>query len=156
MAKSSDSEELVSNRKAFHDYEVVETYEAGIMLQGTEVKSLRSHGGSLQDAYILISTQGDVLLKNASIAPYRFGNIHNHEERRDRKLLLHKREIEMLKAASQEKGLTLIPLSLYLKHGIIKVKVAIAKGKKAYDKRESLKSKEHKREIDRALKRRDD
>lgn len=155
MAKNSSSE-LVSNRKAFHDYEILDTFEAGIVLMGTEVKSLRAHGGSLQDAYILVSTNGDVLLKNASIAHYKFGNIHNHEERRDRKLLLHKREIETLKAQSQEKGLTLIPLAMYLSKGFVKVKVGVAKGKKAYDKRDALKSKEHKRSIDRAMKGRDE
>jgi SsrA-binding protein len=149
----SDSE-LVSNRKALHDYEILETFEAGIALLGTEIKSLRDHGGHLQDAYITISG-GAPLLKNASIAPYRFGSIHNHEEKRERKLLMHKREIEKLRKISEEKGLTLIPLSLYLKKGIVKVKVATARGKKSYDKRAALKSKEHKRAIDRALKNQD-
>ena len=143
--------ELASNRKAFHDYEILETFEAGIILMGTEVKSLRNHEASLQDAYVLVSGN-DVILKNASIVPYRFGTIYNHEERRDRKLLLHKREIEQLKVISQEKGLTLIPLSFYLKNGFIKVKIASAKGKKAYDKRAAIKSKEAKRAIDRAMK----
>lgn len=155
MAKTPPSE-LISNRKAFHDYEILETIEAGIVLLGTEVKSLRSHGGSLQDAYILISTNNDAILKNCSIAPYKFGNIHNHEERRDRKLLLHKREIELLKNRSQEKGLTLIPLSLYLSKGFVKIKVGVAKGKKDYDKRQALKTKEHKKSIDRAMKDRDE
>lgn len=145
-------EDLVSNRRAFHDYEILETLEAGILLQGTEVKSLRANGGSLQEAYVLIS--GDkAILKGASISQYRFGNIHNHEEKRERTLLLHKREISKLKNSSEQKGLTLIPIAIYLKGGLIKVKVAIAKGKKSYDKRESEKDKEHKREIDRALKR---
>jgi SsrA-binding protein len=146
----SDSE-LVSNRKAFHDYEILETFEAGIALLGTEIKSLRDHGGHLQDAYVTISG-GILLLRNASIAPYRFGSIHNHEEKRERKLLMHKREIEKLRRVSEEKGLTLIPLALYLKKGIVKVKVATARGKKSYDKRAALKTKEHKRSIDRALK----
>jgi len=143
MSKKHEGD-LVSNRKAFHDYEVLETYEAGIILLGTEIKSLRAHGGSLQDAYILISA-GRVWLKNSSIAPYRFGNVFNHEERRDRELLLHKREIAKLKNLSQEKGLTLIPLGLYLKNGRVKVKVACARGKKSYDKRAALKTKEHER-----------
>lgn len=146
------SEDLISNRRAFHDYEILETLEAGILLQGTEVKSLRSHGGSLQDAYILIS-RGKAILKGASISQYRFGNVHNHEEKRERILLLHKHEITKLKSQSEQKGLTLIPLALYLKGGLIKVKIAVAKGKKAYDKRESEKQKEHKKEMDRALKR---
>jgi len=155
MAKTPPSE-LVSNRKAFHDYEILETIEAGISLLGTEVKSLRDHGGSLQDSYILISTNNDALLKNCSIAHYKFGNIHNHEERRDRKLLLHKREILLLKSKSQEKGLTLIPLSMYLSKGFVKVKIAVAKGKKDYDKRQALKTKEHKKSMDRAMKGRDE
>ncbi len=150
MKKRPDSE-LVSNRKAFHHYEVFETFEAGMILVGTEIKSLRDHGGSLQDAYILASPQG-ATLKNASIAPYRFGNLFNHEERRDRKLLLHKRELIKLYTLSQEKGLTLIPLSIYLKSGIAKIKIGCCRGKKAYDKRASLKEKEHKRDIARALK----
>lgn len=140
MGKHQDSE-LVSNRKAFHLYEILDTWEAGIVLVGTEIKSLRNHGGSLQDAYISI-VKGVAILKNASIAPYRFGNLFNHEERRERKLLLHKREILKLQTLSQEKGLTLIPLSMYLKKGIVKVKIASARGKKLYDKRRALKEKQ--------------
>ena len=131
-------EDLVSNRRAFHDYEILETLEAGIVLLGTEVKSLKDNGGNLQDAYILTSNS-KVILKNASISVYSFGNVHN-------------REIAQLKNASDRKGLTLIPLAMYLKGGIIKVKVGIAKGKKSHDKRDSLKEKEHKRDMDRALK----
>jgi len=152
MAKKHSDSELVSNRKAGHDYEILQTFEAGIVLVGTEIKSLRNHGGSLQDAYVLVSVTDDVILKNASISPYRFGNVFNHEEKRDRKLLLHKREIAKLKSLSQEKGLTLIPLSLYLKDGFVKVKVAVAKGKRSYDKRAALKAREHSRDIDRAMK----
>ncbi len=152
MSKKNSDSELVSNRKATHDYEILETYEAGIVLLGTEIKSLRNHGGSLQEAYVLITDSGEAILKNASIAPYRFGNLFNHEERRDRKLLLHKREMAKLKTLSQEKGLTLIPLGMYLKNGFVKVKVAVAKGKRSYDKRAALKEREHKRDIDRAMK----
>lgn len=149
MSKSSS--ELVSNRRAFHNYEILDTFEAGISLVGTEIKSLRDHGGSLQDAYVDIK-KGEPYLLQASIAPYRFGNIHNHEERRPRKLLLHKREIERLQKAISEKGLAVIPLSIFLnKKGFAKVKVAIAKGKKAHDKRAALKEKEHKRSIQKAL-----
>ena len=154
MSKKKSDAELVSNRRATHDYEILETYEAGIVLVGTEIKSLRSHGGSLQDSYVLISESGDAILKNASIAPYKFGSIYNHEERRERKLLLHKREILKLRTSSQEKGLTLIPLGMYLKNGYVKVKIAVAKGKRAYDKRASIKEREHKRDIDRAMKER--
>ncbi|MCX6991343.1 MAG: SsrA-binding protein SmpB [Chlamydiae bacterium] len=155
MAKAPPSE-LVSNRKAFHEYAILETYEAGIKLVGTEVKSLRDHGGSLQDAYILVNAQNEVILKNASIAAYKFGNINNHEEKRDRILLVHKREIRSLKNHAQEKGFTLIPLSMYLSKGFVKVKIGIAKGKSTYDKRQDLKTKEHKKTIDRAMKGRDE
>ena len=150
MKNRTDSE-LVSNRKAFHEYEISETLEAGIVLSGTEVKSLRNHGGSLQDAYVLIS-KGKTILKNASISPYSFGNIRNHEEKRERLLLLHKREILRLEQASERKGMTIIPLALYIKNGFIKVKIGVAKGKNTYDKRQSVKEKEHKRSMDRALK----
>jgi SsrA-binding protein len=154
MVKKNSEAELVSNRRATHDYEILDTYEAGIVLMGTEIKSLRGHGGSLQDAYILVSDSGDVILKNSSIAPYRFGTTFGHEERRERKLLLHKREIAKLKSLSAEKGLALIPLAMYLKNGFVKVKVAVARGKRSYDKRAALKEKEHKKAIDRALKER--
>ena len=120
ITMSSTSSDLVSNRRATFNYEILETYEAGIILQGTEIKSLRDHGGSLQDSYVKI-IENEVWLVNSSIAPYRYGNIHNHEEKRERKLLMHKNEIVKLKMASQEKGLTLIPLALYLKNGRVKV-----------------------------------
>lgn len=151
MSKKSSDTELVSNRRALHDYEILDTYEAGMILTGTEIKSLRGHGGSLQDAYILVSDSGDVILKNSSIAPYRFGITFGHAERRERKLLLHKREIAKLKSLSEEKGLALIPLSMYLKNGFVKVKIAVARGKRSYDKRAALKEKEHKKAIDRAM-----
>jgi SsrA-binding protein len=150
MAKSENTD-LVSNRKAGFNYEIIETFEAGIVLEGTEVKSLRDHGGSLQEAYVKVI--GDALwLVNASIAPYRFGNIHNHEERRDRKLLMHKREIIRLKSDLHEKGLTVIPLSMYLKKGKIKIKIATARGKKNIDKRETIKARDEKRTMDRIKK----
>lgn len=143
--------ELTRNRRAYHDYEILETYEAGISLLGTEVKSLRDHGGSLAEAYVKV-LKGELWLIGASIAPYRFGSAHNHEERRDRKLLMHKKEILKLKAASQEKGMTLIPLALYLKEGRVKIQIAIGKGKKHQDKRQTLIEREKKREMDRAIK----
>ncbi len=148
---SKDSE-LVSNRKAGHDYEILETFEAGIILLGSEIKSLRNHGGSLQDAWVDIRGASATLI-NCSIAPYSHGGkgVFNHEERRPRKLLLHKREIETLRRQVQEKGLALIPLSIYLKKGMAKVRIAVAKGKKSYDKRAALKEKDHKRSIQRAL-----
>jgi len=144
-------EDLVSNRKAFHNYEILETLEAGIILLGTEIKSLRGHGGNLQEAYVVFH-RGEAYLKNSSIAPYKFGNIYNHEERRERKLLLHKRELLRLKTVIDEKGLTIIPLGMYLKHGLVKVRLGIAKGKKAYDKRAAIKARDDKREMDRSMK----
>jgi SsrA-binding protein len=146
---SKPSNELVSNRKAFHDYEVLDTYEAGIILLGTEIKSLRNHGGSLQDAYVDVK-KGTIWLLNSSIAPYNFGNIHNHEDRRPRQLLMHKNEIEKIRSQAAEKGLALIPLAIYLnKRGIAKVKIALAKGKRSYDKRAALKARDAKREMQR-------
>ncbi len=143
--------ELVSNKKATHNYEILETMEAGIILQGTEIKSLRDHGGNLADSYVKVLKR-ELWLVGSHIAPYRFGNIHNHEERRDRKLLMHKREIERLREATSEKGLTVIPLSFYLKEGRVKVKLAIAKGKKTFDKREAIKERDEKRRMDKAMK----
>lgn len=143
--------ELVSNRRVGHDYEILETFEAGIMLQGTEIKSLRDHGGNLQDAYVKVISEV-LWLIGCSIAPYRFGNIHNHEERRDRKLLMHKREIEKLRVSQQEKGLTIIPLSVYLSKGIAKIKIAICKGKKSHDKRAAIKERDDKRRMEKAMK----
>ncbi|CCB89137.1 SsrA-binding protein SmpB [Simkania negevensis] len=143
--------ELVSNRRARHEYEILETVEAGIVLLGTEIKSLRNHGGSLQDAYVIID-KGEAYLKQASIAPYKFGNVFNHEERRDRKLLLHFYEITKLKKSIEQKGLTIIPLAMYLKKGIVKVKLGVAKGKKRHDKRHAIKEREEKRSIARILK----
>lgn len=150
MSKASPNPELVSNRRASYDYEILETYEAGIVLLGSEIKSLRNHGGSLQDAYVDVRDQ-EAILVNSSIAPYSHGGVFNHEERRPRKLLLHKREIGQIRRMVQEKGLAVIPLSIFLKKGIAKVRIAIAKGKKSYDKRASLKEKEQKRSIQRAL-----
>jgi SsrA-binding protein len=145
------SAELVSNRKATYNYEILETFETGIILLGTEIKSLRDHGGNLSDSYVKIIRE-EMWLINCSIAPYRFGNVHNHEERRERKLLMHKREIGRLKVSTQEKGLSLIPLSLYLKNGRVKVKLALAKGKKSIDKRESIKERDEKRRMDKMMK----
>ncbi len=150
MTKSENTD-LVSNRRASFNYEIIETFEAGIVLEGTEVKSLRNHGGSLQEAYIKVIDDA-LWLINASIAPYRFGNIHNHEEKRDRKLLMHKREIAHLKTELHEKGLTAIPLAMYLKKGRVKVKIATARGKKNIDKRETIKERDEKRNMDRAKK----
>ena len=152
MNKKAPDPELVSNRKAGHDYEILDTWEAGIALLGTEIKSLRNHGGSLQDSFVDVRGQ-ELWLIGSSIAPYSFGNIHNHEERRPRKLLMHKREIETLRRLRAEKGLQIIALAIYLnKKGIAKVKIATAKGKKSYDKRAALKEREDQRSVERAMK----
>jgi len=143
--------DLVSNRKAFHDYEILDTFEAGILLKGTEVKSLRDHGGSLQEAYVKV-IGNEAWLIGCSIAPWRFGSIHNHDERRDRKLLLHKKEIRLLKGASQEKGQTIVALAMYQKNGFIKVKVATARGKSDIDKRHAIREKEEKQRMKKMLK----
>lgn len=148
----TQSSELVSNRRAFHDYEILETFEAGIALQGTEIKSLRNGGASLQEAYVKI-IKSELWLVGSTIAPYHFGNLHNHEERRDRKLLMHVREINKLKTATQEKGLTIVPLALYLKNGKVKLRIALAKGKKNIDKRLDIKAKDEKRQMQQVLKR---
>jgi len=145
------TKELCSNRRAYHNYEILDTYEAGIHLIGTEVKSLRNHGGSLQEAYVRV-IKNELFLVNATIAPYKFGTTDTHDERRNRKLLMHKREIAKLRGWVQEKGQTLVPLSLYLKEGKIKLKLGRGKGRKHYDKRHALKAKEEKRRIDRSLK----
>src|SRR3990167_1065436 len=138
--------ELVVNRKATYDYEILETFEAGIVLLGSEIKSLKDHGGALRDAWVDVRVP-EAFLMNASIAPYSHGGVFNHEEKRARKLLLHKREIEKLRRQIQEKGLTVIPLSIFLSKGLAKVRIAIARGKKAYDKRAALKEKEAKKSI---------
>lgn len=147
----ASSAELVSNRRATHDYEIIDTFEAGIVLTGTEIKSIRDHGASLQEAYIRV-IRGEVWLIGGHIAPYRYGTVYNHAERRDRKLLMHKREISRLQTASQEKGLTLIPLALYLKQGRVKVRLAIGRGKKTIDKRATIKERDEKRQMQQALK----
>jgi SsrA-binding protein len=144
-------QDLVSNRKALFNFEVLDTYEAGIVLKGTEIKSLRDHGGSLQDSWVKISAS-ELWLVGCSISPYRFGNIYNHDERRERKLLMHKHEISKLKIALQEKGLSLIPLAFYLKNGRVKVKLALGKGKKSADKRDTIREREDKRHMARAMK----
>jgi len=146
------SEDLVRNRKAFHDYHVLDTWEAGIALQGTEVKSLRAGLGQLQDAYV-DTANGELWLKQAHISPYKFGTDANHDPLRPRKLLLHKAEIVKITAKVVRKGLTIIPLAIYLNaKGLIKVKVALAEGKAVGDKREALKQREQKREMDRIRK----
>ncbi|QVE48988.1 SsrA-binding protein SmpB [Chlamydia crocodili] len=146
------SKEIVSNRKALRNYEVLDTLEAGVVLTGTEIKSLRDHGGNLGDAYVAIS-KGEAWLLNASIAPYRFGNIYNHEERRKRKLLLHRYEIRKLEGKVAQKGVTIIPLGMFLSRGYIKIRLGCCRGKKAHDKRQAIMAREKQREVESAMKR---
>ncbi len=150
-ASAPHSKDLVSNRKAFHEYEILETFEVGIQLVGTEIKSLRANGGSLQEAFVAVE-QGELWLIGSSIPPYAFGSFCNHDERRKRKLLANRREIQTIAAAIQEKGLTCIPLAIYLRGGLAKLKISLAKGKKIHDKREAIKAREDKRSIDRLMK----
>ena len=143
----TDQRVLASNRKAYHDYFIDDAQEAGIVLTGTEIKSIREGKMNLRDSYVQIRS-GQAFLVNAHISPYSQGNRANPDPRRDRKLLLHKREIRRLQAAVQEKGLTIVPLKVYLKNNRAKVEIALARGKKLYDKREAI----AKRDSDRQLK----
>ncbi|WP_425387426.1 SsrA-binding protein SmpB [Desulfovirgula thermocuniculi] len=139
------------NRRARHDYHILETYEAGIVLTGTEVKSLRAGRANLQDSYARVEN-GELFLYNMHISPYDQGNRFNHEPKRTRKLLMHKREIMRLLGKSREKGLTLVPLKVYFnERGKAKVELALARGKKAIDKREDIAARDARREIERAL-----
>ena len=138
----------ISNRKARHDYFILETVEAGIVLTGTEVKSLRTGNANLQDSYAVVR-RGEVWLEGMHISPYEHGSISNHDPRRARKLLLQKREIRKLVAKAAERGLTLIPLSVYFKGAYAKVELAVAQGKKSYDKRDAIAARDAKRHLDR-------
>ncbi len=154
MTKEMDDQYKVvaTNRKAYHEYFIEEKFEAGIVLKGTEVKSLREGRVNLQDSYASVH-EGEVFLHHCHISPYSHGNIMNHDPLRVRKLLLHKKEINKLLGKTQQKGLTLIPLRLYFsKRGQVKVELGLAKGKKLYDRRESLKTREAGREMERAIK----
>lgn len=145
--KEKNNIKIISvNKKAYHDYEILETYEAGIVLQGSEVKSIRRGSISLKDSYARIK-DGELILKNCSISQYSASSVFNHEPMRNKKLLMHKREIIRLQGKIQEKGLTLIILKVYLKRGIVKVELALAKGKKLYDKRAEAKKKAIEREL---------
>ena len=142
---------LAQNKKAFHDYHIEATYEAGIMLLGTEVKSVKEGKVNLRESYARFKGQ-DLYLIGCHVSEYSHGNINNHDPLRDKKLLLHKKELGKLSGSITQKGLTLIPLKMYAKDGLIKLELGLGKGKKMYDKRESLKKKEAKREMDRMKK----
>lgn len=140
---------VAQNRKARHNYFIEESYEAGMVLQGTEVKALREGRANIKDGYARI-TDGEVYLMDVHISPYAFGNRFNHDPLRPRKLLMHDREINRLMGKVKEKGFSLIPLSIYFSHGRAKVSLALAKGKKLYDKREALKKKAMEKEVERS------
>jgi SsrA-binding protein len=142
---------ICNNKKAFHEYFIEERFEAGMVLFGTEVKSLRQGKANLNDAFAMVKN-GEAFLHNLHISPYDFGNRQNHDPDRMRKLLLHKKEIAKLFGSVREQGYSLVPLKLYFKNGLVKVEMGLAKGKKLYDKREDLKKKDHKREMAQALK----
>ena len=142
---------LCQNKKAHHNYFIEETFEAGIALVGTEVKSLRLGKGNLKDSYVQIE-EGEAFLHHTHISPYPYGHQFNHDPERVRKLLLHKREIRRLMGKTQERGFTLVPLKMYLKNGRIKIQLGLAKGKTGVDKRETLKKRAADREIERVMK----
>lgn len=145
-----EGKQLAQNKKAYHDYFIEDTYEAGIVLQGTEIKSIRAGKVNLKDSYARIE-KGEMFLHNMHVSPYEQGNRYNHDPLRTRKLLLHRREINKLIGETKETGYTIVPLKLYLKNGYAKVLIGLGKGKKQYDKREDLKKKEAKRDIERAF-----
>lgn len=154
MTKGDTGEKVVaSNRKAFHDYFVLQKFEAGIALMGTEVKSLRDGAANLKDSYVDFQ-DGEAFLVGTHISPYTHGNLQNHEPERRRKLLLHRREIEKLHVQTTEKGLTVVPLRIYFKGSRVKAEIAVVRGKKQFDKRETEKNREADRELAAARKER--
>ena len=144
---------VTENQKARYEYHILETYEAGLALTGTEVKSLRTGKANLQDSYARVEN-AELMLYNMHISPYEQGNRFNHEPKRTRRLLMHKQEIMRLLGKTREKGLALVPLKVYFKNGLAKVELALAKGKKLYDRREDVAKRDAKREMDRAVKER--
>lgn len=157
MAKKTDHSNKknqspkIENRKARFDFHIDDTYEAGIALKGTEVKSIRAGKASLNESFAFMKS-GEIWLRNMYIKPYEFGSFYNHDERRDRKLLLKRKEIREIDRYMHQKGYTLVPLKLYFKGGYAKVLLGLARGKKQYDKREDIREKDVKRELDRKIK----
>lgn len=151
MKNNNQTKTLANNRKAFHDYNILETYTAGIVLSGTEIKSIRKGGFNLKDGFARIE-EGEVWLYNTYISPYEQGNRYNHEPERKRKLLLTKQEIRKLTGKVKEQNATLVPVSVFIKGGWAKLELALAKGKALHDKRDSIAKKDAKREIERNLK----
>ena len=148
-----NSRTITVNRKAYHDYSIGETYEAGLVLMGSEIKSVRAGRVNLKDAYARVEN-GELWLFNSHISSYSAASYNDHEPGRKRKLLLHKKEIGELERLTKQKSLTLIPVRLYIKHGVAKVALAAARGKKLYDKRESIAKRDQDRELERAVKQR--
>lgn len=148
---SNGRKQIAENRRARHEYHILERVEAGVALTGTEVKSLRDGGGNIADAYAVLRG-GEVYLVGANIAPYRQGNMQNHDPLRDRKLLLHRREIDQLGAKVAQRGMTLVPLSLYFSDGRVKLEIGLAKGKEGADKRHAMAERDAKRQMQRVVK----
>ncbi|SPZ49102.1 SsrA-binding protein [Sarcina ventriculi] len=151
MARANNNKTLVENRKARHDYFVEEAMEAGIALVGTEVKSIRKGRANIKEAYAQV-VNGEIIIYGMHISPYEEGNIFNVDPLRPKKLLLHKAEIRRIEGMLNQQGVTLIPLSMYLKNGRVKINLGICKGKKNYDKRDAMLEKAHKRDIERQMK----
>lgn len=152
MAKGKESQRLIANnKKAFHDYFIDETYEAGIALHGTEVKSMRMGKCSIKESFVRIEN-GEVYIYGMHVSPYEKGNIFNKDPMRIKKLLMHKYEINKLSGKIKEKGYTLVPIQVYFKEGRVKVEIGLARGKKLYDKREDIARKDQRREVERAFK----
>jgi SsrA-binding protein len=149
--KESDRKAIATNRKAYHDYFIEETYEAGMVLTGSEIKSIRAGRVNLRDGYVQVRN-GEIWLLNIHIAPYKQASLQNHEPRRDRKLLMHRQEISRLQGKVQEKGYTIVPLRLYLRDSWAKVEIALVRGKKLYDKRRAIAKRDADREMQRAIK----
>jgi SsrA-binding protein len=154
MAKERKGEKLIcQNKPAWRNYTIEETYEAGIVLQGTEVKSLREGRANLKDSYARVK-EGEVFVYDLHISPYSHGNRYNHDPLRVRKLLLHRQEIRRLYGKTRERGLTLVPLKMYFRDGRVKMEIGVSKGKKLHDRREDLKRKADRRDMERAFKER--
>ena len=153
MTRRSEGEfkQVAANRKAMHDYTIEDAYEAGIVLTGTEIKSVRAGRVNLRDGYVQIK-DGEAWLLNVHISPYDFGNRENHEPKRERKLLLHRQEIRRLQSKVNERGWTIVPLRVYLKEGRAKVEIALARGKRLYDKRDAVAERDMDRDLQRAVK----
>ena len=153
MAKQKGVKPIASNRRARHDYFVEETYECGLALHGTEVKSIRQGHVNLKESFARIK-DGEAFVESMHISPYDFGNVYNHDPLRTRRLLMHRREIDRLLGKVKERGYALVPLKLYFKHGRVKMELALATGKKNYDKRRDMAERDAKRELQRVVKER--